>query len=162
MKFYVYHYCDPESEISCTLLTPNLRKDEAMMGGSAYLDDIVLAILHHLRAKSVRFTANREAVQRAFHATKSAFPQHLGLLSFRSKGFFPESLGLDQALANLEASRLLHRQNEAPLFYEIDSDISTSYERFAKERLEKRGLSAEQTREIADRLSDKLKGAFAT
>lgn len=132
------------------------------MGGSAALDDIVLAILHHLRSKSERFTANREALQRAFHATKSAFPQQLRLLSFRTKGFFPESLGLDQALANLEASRLLHRQNEAPLFYEIDPDISASYERFVKGRLEALGLSVEQTRQITDRLTAELEGAFVT
>jgi hypothetical protein len=129
-----------------------------MMGGSAHLDDIVLAVLHNLRPESGRFTANREAVQRAFHAVKSSFPEQLRPLSFRLKGFFPESLGLDQALANLEASRLLHRQNETPLFYEIDPDISTSYELFVKSRLEKCGISVEQTREMADRLRDELKG----
>ena len=127
-----------------------------MTGGTAHLDDVVAAILHHLRPRSPRFTANREEIHRAFFKLKGEFPEELALLSFRQKGFFPESLGLDQALSNLEASRLLHRQNAAPLLYDIDPDIEDCYNRFVKPRLRDRGLAPSRTEEIATRLAEEL------
>lgn len=130
-----------------------------MTGGTAHLDDVVLAILSHFRNRSESFTANREELHRAFHRLKGQFPHELSQLTFRHKGFFPESLGLDQALANLEASGLLHRMNEAPLLYEIDAGIGPSFERFAKKRLEDRGLTAELADQMASGLSRELETA---
>jgi len=125
-----------------------------MTGGTAHLDDVVLAILYHLRPRSESFTANREQLHRAFFEMKKAFPSELSELAFRNKGFFPESPGLDQALANLEASGLLHRMNESPLFYEIDPEINDSYTRFVRKRLDARGLVAGRLVTMAVHLHD--------
>jgi hypothetical protein len=127
-----------------------------MTGGSAHLDDIVLAILSQLPRTTKMFSANREKLHRAFYQMKEAHKDQLSDLAFRDRGFFPESPGLDQALANLEASGLLHRMNESPLFYEIDSEIKESYSSFAKKRLDARGFTATQAEEMADALLHEL------
>jgi hypothetical protein len=127
-----------------------------MTGGTAHLDDIVVAVLRSLRDKRQRFTANRERIHGAFFTAKTQFPSLLGPLTFREKGFFPESLGLDQSLSNLEASRLLHRQNAAPLVYEIDPQIEECYARFVKGRLESRGFTSADAAAIAARLNEEL------
>ena len=127
-----------------------------MTGGTAHLDDVVVAILHHLRGHSARFTANREEIHRAFFKLKGEFPGELAPLTFRRKGFFPESLGLDQALSNLEASRLLHRQNAAPLLYDIDPDIQDCYKRSVETRLQDRGFAPSTAQKIASRLAEEL------
>ena len=121
-----------------------------MMGGTAHLDDLVLGILRHLKSNS--FTANRKELHEAFHALREEFPQLLLTLRFRDRGSFPESLGLDQALTNLEASRLLHRKNAAPRFYEIDPELETAYARFVRERLLSRNVSDDDLAQAADRL----------
>lgn len=127
-----------------------------MTGGTAHLDDVVVAILHHLRRQSPRFTANREEIHRAFFKLKEEFPEELASLTFRQKGFFPESLGLDQALSNLEASRLLHRQNAAPLLYDIDPEIEDCYDRFVRTRLQDSGFRPRIAAEIGRRLAEEL------
>lgn len=134
-----------------------------MMHGTAHLDDVLVAILRHLYANSATsFTADREEVHRAFYELKRRFPGELQDLCFRHKGFFPESLGLDQSLANLEASGLLHRLNQAPRTYYIDGDIESSYTRFVQKRLGERGLTPEQIEEIAEYLQGRLPAGAAT
>ena len=133
-----------------------------MIGGTAHLDDVVLAVLSHLRKKSDTFTANREDLHRAFAQMKQVYPAPFAQLTFRAKGFFPESLGLDQALANLEACGLLHRMNEAPLLYQIDPEIDESYQRFTRKRLTARGLTDAQMDEVAAGLLETLQASLAT
>jgi hypothetical protein len=89
-----------------------------------------------------------------FFRLRMEFPEQLAPLTFRGKGFFPESLALDQALSNLEASRLLHRQNAAPLVYEIDPEIEDCYTTFVEKRLAGRGFTADEADKIAEKLSD--------
>ena len=133
-----------------------------MDGGSAHLDDLVLGILHHLRAQGVHtFPADREQIHRAFRALKEAFPDVLASLRFRVKGMFPESLGLDQALVNLEASRLLHRKNLTPRYYEIDVALDESYDRFVEHRLEEAGVTRGRLQELAKRLHELTQVATA-
>jgi len=122
-----------------------------MLGGTAHLDDLVLGILHHLHSAS--FTANREELHRAFYGVKNEFPELLAVFRFRDKGGFPESLGLDQALANLEASRLLHRRNAAPRFYEIDPALGTAYSKFVRDRLLNGNVSEGALSQVAEKLN---------
>ena len=125
-----------------------------MIAGTAHLDDLLVALLNNVRRKANRFTANRQELHRAFLQVKREYPKLMSTFRFRDKASFPESLGLDQALANLEASRLLHRQNAAPRFYEIASDLETAYSKYVSKRLREAGIDEAEIENAARRFLD--------
>lgn len=127
-----------------------------MAAGVARVDDVVVGLLALVRASECTFTADREFLHRAFSALKVGFEAPLASLTFRSKGAFPESLDLDQALCNLEAAGLLHRKNQAPRFYEIDAVVPEAYARFAHRRLESLGIDDATMQSMASRLRELL------
>ncbi len=122
---------------------------------TVYPDDVVIAVLHELwRERGVQqFTADREQLHRAFFALKQRIPKLFAPLQFREKGLFPESEALDQALANLEASGLLRRHNEAPRCYLIQEQLGDSFSRFVSQRLEVAVLDEASIDEAARELS---------
>ena len=117
------------------------------------IDDIVIAVLHFLKAEQNTFPADREFLHEAFYKMKSDFPELLGDMEFRTKGMFPESLVLDQTLGNLEAARALHRKNADPSYYQIEDVIDRSFGRFVGPRLRQAGLADEQLRQLAEAFS---------
>ena len=121
-------------------------------------DDVLVAILYTMREeKRCRITTDRRKLHEAFFALKREFPQLLGELTFRNRGFFPESDILDQAIANLEGSSLMHRKNQDPVYYELEPSINTSFDLFVKRRLEECEFQQGDAKQMADYVWDKIK-----
>lgn len=117
-------------------------------------DDVVIAILHGVHSYRRRFTTDREQLHSAFYELKQNMPELLGAFRFRNKGLFPESDTLDQALSNLESSGLLHRHNDTPRFYFIQSNLDDSFSKFVKPRLTAEGVDEDKLNLAAAKFSE--------
>ena len=117
------------------------------------VDDLLAALLSRLlQHRRKTFTANRVALHTVFLKLKGDFAPELSGVRFRDRGMFSESRSLDQAICNLEAAGLLHRKNQTPLYYEIDSAVHDVCDRFAAKRLNDCGV----TKGRLDRMGDML------
>ncbi|MEN6437499.1 MAG: hypothetical protein ABFD97_02840 [Syntrophobacter sp.] len=116
-------------------------------------EDIIVGIFYHLRqADCEKVTADREILHRAFFKAKVDFPQVMKMFSFRQRELFPESVQLDQALSNLDATGLISRQNVTPRYYRFEQPLTTSYKRFSEKILDKAGIAEEDIRRVANEI----------
>lgn len=124
-------------------------------------DDLVIAVLHRVRGRHNErvFPTERERLHSAFFELKQRHPDLFHDFHFRNKGFFYESEELDQALCNLEASRLLHRHNETPKYYFVQVRLDRSYEEFVKGKLAELGVNEGRMVEVAGEFNLLVSGA---
>ena len=115
-------------------------------------DEFLIAILNNIQReeKDRTFPTDREKLHNAFYILKKKYPEQMSSFRFRDKGFFFESEELDQALFDLEASKLLHRHNETPRYYFIQTQLQESYEYHVKGRLMDVGIGEDTLKNIAD------------
>jgi len=121
-----------------------------MMANYIFPDDIVISILHHVKTGDRSFTADREKLHRTFFHLKSIDPKSMKVLGFRDRGMFPESVELDQAFSNLEATGLLLRKNDAPLCYFIQEELDGAYRAFVSKRIKSVGIKDTQVKKLAE------------
>ena len=121
------------------------------VGTKPRVDDLVIGILAQFMTNDGRktFTADRVKVHTAFVQLKAKYSEELERVRFRDRGVFPESQELDQAICSLEAAGLLHRKNQTPLYYEVDSAIQLTFTRFVASRLESSGVGAARISEMS-------------
>lgn len=113
-------------------------------------EDVVVGIFHHMKKHHMeKLTADRERLHRAFYETYIKYPQIMSLFSFRQREVFPESLQLDQALSNLDATGIISRQNLTPRYYQLEESIERSYNNFSKKILLNAGIKEGDIEEIA-------------
>ncbi|MFX0200950.1 MAG: hypothetical protein ACFFCW_32930 [Candidatus Hodarchaeota archaeon] len=120
------------------------------MANYIFPDDIVIAILHHVKTGDRSFTADREKLHRTFFRLKNSDPKSMKVLGFRDRGMFPESTELDQAFSNLEATGLLQRQNENPRCYFIQKELDGAYQDFVSKRIKSVGIKNTQVKKLAE------------
>ena len=75
------------------------------------------------------------------------------MFTFRERELFPESVQLDQALSNLDATGLISRQNLTPRFYYFEDSLDSSYTKFSKEILHAAGIEEEEIEKVATHIS---------
>ncbi len=113
-------------------------------------DDLVIAVLHYIKTRKRRFTADRERLHELFFDLKSEDPTPLKCLGFRERGLWPESSELDQAFANLEATGLLRRQNDTPRFYFIDPELDKAFRESVRSQMKSAQIEPARIRKLAD------------
>ena len=117
-------------------------------------EDVIVGVFYYMKKSKIdRLTADREKLHRTFHDIKKDYPEVLSLFSFRERELFPESIQLDQALSNLDATGLISRQNLTPRYYHFEDSLDSSYTKFSKEILRSAGIKEEDIQKVADHLS---------
>ena len=95
-------------------------------------------------------TADREKLHRAFFHVSAKHPKIMSLFSFRQREIFPESVQLDQALSNLDATGLISRQNVTPNYYSFEEPLKKGYEKFSGRILVAAGIDEIALRNAAN------------
>lgn len=117
-------------------------------------DDVLVGILHEIWAKdnSVRITADRERLHRAFESLKADFTSLMDEFSFRRRETFAESAELDQALSNLDAAGILSRYNMTPRYYTVSQGLDVCYTRFVQQTLREAGVAPDVLAAAAEKV----------
>ncbi len=113
-------------------------------------EDVLVGIFFHLKEDNRgKITADRESLHKAFYDLKRRYPEVLKLFSFRERELFPESMQLDQALSNLDATGLISRQNLTPRYYRFEAPLVSSYQKFCRDILASAGFDDSNLKAIA-------------
>lgn len=120
-------------------------------------EDVIIGIFYYMKKEQKdKFTADREKLHRAFHLAQKDYPEALSIFCFRERELFPESVELDQALSNLDATGLISRQNLTPRFYCFDDSLDSNYNDFSKDILDSAGIREIDLKKAATYLSKEL------
>ena len=113
-------------------------------------EDVVVGIFHYMKKHHKdKLTADREKLHRAFYETYMKFPHVMSLFTFRQRELFPESIQLDQALSNLDATGIISRQNLTPRYYQLEEPLDRSYNMFSKDILIGAGIDESDIEKVA-------------
>ena len=114
-----------------------------------FADEVLIAILYFLPENKRKFKADREILHNALFDFKSDYPKIFSEIQFRQRYLFYESLSLDQALSNLEATGLLERRNESPKLYYVSDELKKAFKTFVSKRLKECKFNNNLFEEIA-------------
>jgi hypothetical protein len=118
-------------------------------------EDIVVGVFYQMmQDKKTRLTSDREQLHNAFFLAHKNYPEIMSQFTFRRREFFSESVQLDQALSNLDATGLISRQNLTPKYYQIETPLKKSYKLFSKEILNKAGVNIKDIKKIAQSIEE--------
>ena len=121
-------------------------------------EDVIVGILFHMKKRKInRLTADREKLHSAFYKMRDKYPQVMSFFSFREREVFPESIQLDQALSNLDATGLISRQNLTPRYYSFEDSLGNSYKNILKYILPAAGIKEDQLKKLADNIAELVK-----
>jgi hypothetical protein len=121
--------------------------------------ETVVAVLYYYEkaTNDKKITADREALQKAFYALRQKHLDVIASVAFAHRGLFPESVRLDQAISNMEASGLLRRFNNTPRFYEIQSSLHKAFAKYVRPKLEEARVKESDMQTISALFQEQLK-----
>lgn len=126
-------------------------------------EDIIVSIFFHLQRESKKrnapqkITADRKTLHNEFFQLQQSHRNIMKVFTFRGREIFPESVQLDQALSNLDATGQISRQNFAPRYYQFEETLGSSYNKYSKQILARNGIKVREIQAIAHLLYDRLK-----
>ncbi len=121
-------------------------------------DDIVVGVLHFAQSSLTsekKLSADRQKLHRAFFEIIQKHATFANEFTFRNRDAFQESMELDQALSNLDATGFISRYNQTPRYYVIEAALEDGYQKFSKKILESGGIKEDFLKEAAAILLEK-------
>ena len=113
--------------------------------------EIVASILSNLPGKKKKLPTELRKIHPIFFSMRNSGIGILQDFSFDNRGTFPYSSTIDQALSNLETSRVLGRTNPDLDKYVITQGLKNYYQRYIKNKLDSPRL--EEVKKVARELS---------
>lgn len=122
-------------------------------GSKALLStEIVAGILSNIPEDKERLPAELRKIHPIFYELYNQGLELVKLFSFDSRGTFPYSYTLDQALSNLETARILPRPNPDNDEYFIGQNLRQYYKKRIEPRLT--DTQVDEMKKLAERLSE--------
>jgi hypothetical protein len=121
-------------------------------------DDIVVGVLHFAQgflSSEKKLSADRQKLHSAFFEITQKDATCAGEFTFRDRDAFQESMELDQALSNLDATGFISRYNQTPRYYVIEPALEDGYQKFSKKILDDGGIDEDFLKQAAAILLEK-------